>query len=215
VPAVAFFLVQSFIASMVQANSILYRKLIISTTQPSDDSESERRGLFQMKNGNQDVVSSLVEGSSSSSHFSSTEDLCQSFVAHKGYLTDKWEQYLPVYQSIFSFFKQRALPIRLLEVGVQNGGSLQLWSEYFLAGSEFFGIDINPACASLEVGHNVSILIGDASNPLILESLIGDAKFDIIIDDGSHKSDDIIATFLACFPRLKSGGGLHCRRPSL
>lgn len=44
---------------------------------------------------------------------------------------------------------------------------------------------------------------------------IGESDFDVIIDDGSHKSRDIISTFKFFFPRLKPGGlyvaeDLHC-----
>lgn len=34
----------------------------------------------------------------------------------------------------------------------------------------------------------------------------GSTFFDIIIDDGSHVSSDIIRTFALYFPKLKSGG---------
>ena len=62
---------------------------------------------------------------------------------------------------------------------------------------------------------NVTIHIGDASNPAVLDRTLGDAHFDVIIDDGSHRSDHIISAFEACFPRLYPNGlyfieDLHC-----
>jgi hypothetical protein len=141
--------------------------------------------------------------------------LCKLFVEHVGYVSDKWEHYLPIYESLFAGFIARGQPVRVLEIGVQNGGSLQIWSKYFPAGSTVVGIDIHPACASLAVEPNISIRIGDASSPSALDCMLGEANFDIIIDDGSHRSDQVVSTFWACFERLSPGGfyvieDLHC-----
>ncbi|BDG71763.1 hypothetical protein Rmf_16920 [Roseomonas fluvialis] len=46
----------------------------------------------------------------------------------------------------------------------------------------------------------------DASDPAALDAALGDAVFDIIIDDGSHRSEHVIATFGACFRRLAPRG---------
>ena len=77
------------------------------------------------------------------------------------------------------------------------------------------GIDIDPACANFATEPNVSIRIGDASDPAALDRMLADAEFDVIIDDGSHRSDHVVATFNACFGRLGLGGlyiveDLHC-----
>ena len=137
------------------------------------------------------------------------------FVEHAGNVSDKWEHYLSIYESIFAELVARGQPVRLLEIGVQNGGSLQIWSKYFPAGSTFVGIDIDPACASFAVEPNIFIRIGDASSPAALDRMLGESRFDIIIDDGSHRSDQVVATFEACFVRLLPGGiyiveDLHC-----
>ena len=110
--------------------------------------------------------------------------------------------------------RERA-PVRVLEIGVQNGGSLQIWSKYFPVESAVVGIDVDPACASFAVEPNISIRIGDASNPMALDRMLGEALFDAIIDDGSHRSSDVVSTFQACFERLNPGGfyiveDLHC-----
>ena len=108
-----------------------------------------------------------------------------------------------------------AKPVRLLEIGVQNGGSLQIWSKYLPPGSIMVGIDIDPACAGFRPETNISILIGDAGDKVAIDRILGDAKFDIIIDDASHRSDHVVSTFNACFGRLNCGGlyiveDLHC-----
>jgi GT2 family glycosyltransferase/glycosyltransferase involved in cell wall biosynthesis len=132
--------------------------------------------------------------------------LTKIFLEHKGFISDKWEQYLAIYESALSEFVEGGKPVRLLEIGVQNGGSLQIWSKYLPPGSTIVGIDIDPACARLSLGPNVSIRIGDAGDPIVLEKMLSDECFDIIIDDGSHRSEDVVKTFKACFGRVSPGG---------
>ena len=145
----------------------------------------------------------------------SVATLSKIFIEHDGYISDKWEQYLPAYEAVLRRFIDSAKPVRLLEIGVQNGGSLQIWSKYLPPGSIMVGIDIDPACAGFRPETNISILIGDAGDKVAIDRMLGDAKFDIIIDDASHRSDHVVSTFNACFGRLNRGGlyiveDLHC-----
>jgi hypothetical protein len=144
-----------------------------------------------------------------------SNSLCKMFIEHAGYVSDKWEHYLPIYEAAFAGFIARGQPVRLLEIGVQNGGSLQIWSKFLPAGSSVIGIDIDPTCASFAVEPNISIRIGDASSPNALDRMLSEARFDVIIDDGSHRSEEVVSTFRACFERLDPGGlyiveDLHC-----
>lgn len=132
--------------------------------------------------------------------------LTELFLAHEGRVSDKWEQYLSVYDRELARFRDSDAPVRLLEIGVQNGGSLELWEKFLPPGSSILGMDIDPACAALTFAGNVEVVIGDAADPAALDRLLGDRQFDILIDDGSHRSPDIIATFRACFARVAPGG---------
>jgi O-antigen biosynthesis protein len=161
------------------------------------------------------VPRTSVSGVSETVNAIDSGTLCRIFIEHEGYASDKWEHYLPIYEAAFSKFIARGQPIRLLEIGVQNGGSLQVWSKYLPQDSTVVGIDIDPACVRLPMEANVSIRIGDAADPIALNNMLQDAEFDVIIDDGSHHSDQVIATFEACFKRLRPGGiyvieDLHC-----
>jgi O-antigen biosynthesis protein len=161
------------------------------------------------------VPSTSVSGVSESVNAIDCGTLCRIFIEHEGYASDKWEHYLPIYEAAFSKFIARGQPIRLLEIGVQNGGSLQVWSKYLPRGSTIVGIDIDPACVRLLMEADISIRVGDATDPVALNNMLGDAEFDVIIDDGSHHSNQVIATFEACFKRLSPGGlyvieDLHC-----
>jgi len=133
-------------------------------------------------------------------------DLANIFMDHDGYFIDKWEQYIGIYESELAPFISAGRPISLLEIGVQNGGSLQVWRKYLPAGSRIVGIDINPDCARLAPDENTSVHIADGTDQAALDGVLGDQTFDVIIDDGSHRSDHIISTYKALFPRIKGGG---------
>ncbi|MBR0679527.1 glycosyltransferase [Roseomonas eburnea] len=132
--------------------------------------------------------------------------LTELFLAHEGRISNKWEQYLSIYDHELAGFREAEEPARLVEIGVQNGGSLELWAKFLPPGSTILGIDVDPECAKLTFEGNVEILTGDATDPAELDRLLGDRQFDIVIDDGSHRSRDISATFRACFSRVAPGG---------
>ncbi|SIR43197.1 class I SAM-dependent methyltransferase [Pseudacidovorax sp. RU35E] len=133
-------------------------------------------------------------------------DLTTIFRQHQGHLSDKWEQYLAIYEAYLQPRVREGRPLRLLEIGVQNGGSLQIWKRYLPPGSSITGVDVDPACGRLDLGPDVRIHIADASSADALQACLGDARFDVVIDDGSHRSSDIVSTFVACFGRVVPGG---------
>lgn len=126
------------------------------------------------------------------------------------YSSDKWEHYFRQYESEFQNYRD-GRSIRLLEIGVQNGGSLQCWAKYFGASSEVVGIDIDAKTSFLEYEGSIKNFVGDATNPDWLK-LFRDKEtdFDIIIDDGSHVNKDIIDTFILLFEKIKPGGVYVC-----
>jgi ssDNA-binding Zn-finger/Zn-ribbon topoisomerase 1 len=138
------------------------------------------------------------------------------FESHTGYGTDKWEFYLTEYERIFSPYRNQ--PVTMLEIGIQNGGSLEIWSKFFSNGKKFVGCDINPDCNKIAYqDKRISLVIGDANTDETEERLVGLSQdgFDIIIDDGSHTSNDIVQSFCRYFKYLNYGGvfiieDLHC-----
>lgn len=140
------------------------------------------------------------------------EQLCKE---HSGKLSDKWELYLTEYERLLYEYRDRA--IALLEIGVQNGGSLEIWSKYFPVGRKFVGCDINPDCAMLKYEDpRIAVVVGDANTDAAQAQVLGHSPaFDIIVDDGSHCSSDIVKSFARYFPYLSDGGvfiaeDLHC-----
>lgn len=131
-------------------------------------------------------------------------DISRLFLEHSGKQFDKWSSYLSVYQSILDPYKEK--PVRLLEIGVQNGGSLEIWCQYFQNAIRIVGCDIDERCKQLTYSDpRVSIVIGDVNADPTEKAILETAEsFSLIIDDGSHKSGDIIKTFVRYFPHLEA-----------
>ena len=120
----------------------------------------------------------------------------------------KWTGYFEIYERYFNTYVNKN--INILEIGVQNGGSAQMWRDYFGDGCKIYGIDINDQCKSIESDW-LKIYIGNQSDRNFLNLIKGECpKFDIIIDDGGHISHDIIVSFEELFPHLKYGGVYLC-----
>ncbi len=142
--------------------------------------------------------------------------LAQVFFDQSTKEVDKWEHYLAIYERAMAPYLTRGRPIELLEIGVQNGGSLELWHKYLPPGSRIVGIDVDPSVASLSFDTNaIEVYVADATDNDSLDQILGSRNFDIIIDDGSHFAKDIIITFDALFRRVSAGGlyiveDLHC-----
>ncbi|MBV6304447.1 glycosyltransferase [Candidimonas humi] len=143
------------------------------------------------------------------------KSLLQIYQEHHGNTSDKWGIYLSEYDRLFSSYRES--PLSLLEIGVQNGGSLEIWGEYFGQAKAIVGCDINPDCGKLKyVDPKISLIVGDANTDESERQILAHAgKFDLIIDDGSHTSGDIVRTFARYFQHLSDGGlfvveDLHC-----
>lgn len=104
----------------------------------------------------------------------------------------------------------RFKPINLLEIGIDKGDSLKTWFEYF-PHSEIHGIDLRGDYEYLhKLGVKTHIVDHSKNGELIIFGEQYDKYFDIIIEDGSHLSEDSILTFETLFPYLKSGGYYCC-----
>lgn len=145
-----------------------------------------------------------------------SNSLLQLYHKHNEKRSDKWELYLNVYDRLLD-------PVRdeihnIFEIGIQNGGSLEIWNKYFPNVNSIIGCDINPKCAELTYqDKNIKVLVEDANQT---ETVIAIKEYfnqglDLIIDDGSHTSKDIISSFLNYFPLLNYNRfmiieDLHC-----
>ena len=114
--------------------------------------------------------------------------------------TDKGtiHSYLEVYERLFE--RLRLKPITLLEIGVCSGDSLRMWDAYFPNG-KVYGVDNDPTAYQ---DQRVRIL--DATSTFAVESEFFGRKFDIIIDDASHRIWDQIAIYRNFSPHLAKDG---------
>jgi hypothetical protein len=125
--------------------------------------------------------------------------------------TDKWGRhwYAQHYQTHFAPRRHEALD--LLEIGVggyedpaKGGESLRMWKEFFPNG-RIYGLDIHDKTAFEE--DRIRIFRGSQVDPETLAHVLeASGGFDIIIDDGSHRTEHVIASFELLFPKLRDGG---------
>ena len=119
----------------------------------------------------------------------------------------KWHHYFDIYTKHFGRYRDR--PIKMLEIGVYRGGSLRMWKDYFHPDSTIVGIDIDKSCKDHEIAdRNVFVRIGSQADPRFLAEVNEEfGPFDIILDDGSHKTHHQNISFGALFrSALKDGG---------
>ena len=121
----------------------------------------------------------------------------------------KWSGYFDVYEKHLSKFVGKAP--RILEIGVLNGGSIELWQKYFGEGTTIVAVDIDENCKRHQYEGKVEIVIGDQGDENFWNDLLSKQdKFDIVIDDGSHIMDHQIVTMNKVFPHVKEGGVFIC-----
>lgn len=138
----------------------------------------------------------------------SMNDLEKYFEANNGRLIHKWMHYFEIYDRHLSKF--RGTDVHVLEFGVSQGGSLQMWKDYFGPQCRIFGVDINPHCKAFEEDQ-VRIFIGDQEDRQFVRSLaLIVPRVDILIDDGGHTMRQQIVTFEELFDRISANGVYLC-----
>jgi SAM-dependent methyltransferase len=142
-------------------------------------------------------------------------ELLSLYRKHHGKISDRWSSYLVQYDRILWPWREK--DVRLLEIGIQNGGSLEIWGEYFRNATKLVGCDVDPLCAQLRYGdQRIAVVVADASSEEGFSQIQSHAaSFDIVIDDGSHRSSHIVQAFARYFPLVAEGGlfiaeDLHC-----
>ncbi|HEX6346575.1 class I SAM-dependent methyltransferase [Umezawaea sp.] len=125
--------------------------------------------------------------------------------------SDKWGNhwYADHYDRHFAPLKDKRVTV--LEIGIggyddpaAGGASLRMWRHYFRRG-EVHGLDHFPKPGLRE--PRLHTHQGDQSDVEFLSGLADlTGPLDVVIDDGSHLSQDVITSFRALFPRLRPGG---------
>lgn len=119
----------------------------------------------------------------------------------------KWENYFEVYETYFHKFINES-PV-VVEVGICQGGSAEMWLKYFGPESTIVGIDIQDCTNYTTKG--CTQIIGDQGNPAFWDSFLQKyPKIDIFIDDGSHQLEHQILTLQKVWPFIKNNGVYIC-----
>ena len=118
--------------------------------------------------------------------------------------------YLELYQNLLESKKLSAKHV--LEVGIYNGGSIKLWSDFF-PNATVYGMDI-------EDGHRIQSDIVGKPNIILLTStdaysdevfskeILGrNIKFDFMLDDGPHTYESMVR-FIHLYSQVMTDDGI-------
>lgn len=128
--------------------------------------------------------------------------------------------YTPLYHTLFNHLQTSYLTIGEIGIGTmmpnvhssmlgyalenyKPGGSLRAWRDYFV-NSEIIGFDVQVDTQFSE--ERIQTFLCDSTNNNSVKEVIGNRKFDIIIDDGSHLDTHQFETLKNFYPYLKDGG---------
>jgi len=125
--------------------------------------------------------------------------------------SDKWgvHRYTPHYERHFAQLREREMLVIELGIGGyarerQGGASLRMWKWYFPR-AQVVGVDIEDK--SFVDEERITAFRGSQTNPRLMRRII--KRFGqpaLVIDDGSHRSPDVIRSFEILFPLLDDGG---------
>lgn len=123
------------------------------------------------------------------------------------YGTDKAtvHRYTNYYEKLFKGWRSK--PVKILEIGVAGGESIKMWAEFFYnKESRIYGVEIENRPLP-EFDDRTQIFITDATSPnAVYDITNATGQLDVVLDDGSHRSDHMKATLAQWWPHVKPGG---------
>jgi hypothetical protein len=137
---------------------------------------------------------------------SELDDLSEKYYGSEG--CRKHISYLAEYERFLSPIRYQ--PIRLLELGVRFGASMQMWRDY-LPRATIVGIDLDNCPEAFPNDDRVRFLHGGQDDPAILDEALRRAggPFDLIIDDCAHIGHIAARSFAHLFPKSLRSGGMY------
>jgi len=126
--------------------------------------------------------------------------------------------YVPLFEPL------REKPVRLVEIGVEQGRSMKAWQLYLPNASHIYGIGYGNfqaagsrprdcfadahTRAAVGTGVPCTLYQGDQSSREFLDAFVAatGGAFDVVIDDGSHVPSHQRLTFERLFPAVAPGG---------
>ncbi len=138
---------------------------------------------------------------------STLKELCAKYKKGDWPDRDTIHSYIDVYEEILAPYRHTAQNI--LEIGLMNGESLRMWSEYF--SGKVYGMDCSETpidgLADLRpiiAEGKYNVCIGDAGNPADIEKFFNGIKFDVIIEDSTHNIEDQLRMYAVLKPYLNN-----------
>lgn len=107
-----------------------------------------------------------------------------------------------VYSELFSEIQTSAKNI--LEIGIDKGGSILLWKEYF-SNAVISGIDIQDKTEIFKNKEKLKIFKTNAYDKTFINS-VQENYFDLIIDDGPHSLESMISFLNGYQSKLNENG---------
>ena len=106
---------------------------------------------------------------------------------------DAYEQHLPAPGSLPQ--------LKMLEIGVQSGGSTRSWRQHYGSSLYYVGVDLNAGCVrSARAEETTFIEIGSQTNAsFLLDVCERHGPFDVVIDDGGHTTGTIRTSIRTIF----------------
>ena len=126
--------------------------------------------------------------------------------------TDKntTHSYLPLYQQLLVSKKETALNV--LEVGICNGGSIKLWSDFFI-NANVYALDITDINGIWEgIRNNDKIILHTSSdaynNDFFINNFLNkNIKCDFLLDDGPHTLESM-KQFIKLYSQIMTDDGI-------
>jgi capsular polysaccharide biosynthesis protein len=116
----------------------------------------------------------------------------------------KWHHYFDIYERHLARF--RTVRPTVVELGVEQGGALEMWRAYFGPECRLFGIDPAPDAKQYE-DVATGIFVGDQRDPAFLGDVLREiGRPDVVINDGAHTAAQQIAAFELFYPALSENG---------
>lgn len=97
----------------------------------------------------------------------------------------------------------------MMEVGNADGSGLLAWAEVF-PNAKCIGIDIHPSDkaqrAAARIPDRFEFYLGDATRQEVCECAAAGREFDFIVDDATHRIEDVLLTLYWLWPYVRRGG---------
>ena len=116
----------------------------------------------------------------------------------------KCSHYFEVYNTHLAHFIGQE--VHIVEIGIQSGGSLEMWKHVFGRKAHVYGIDIDPAVRSF-ADEQTRIFVGDQADRSFWATFREQApRIDILIDDGGHLAEMMTVTLEEILPHMSPNG---------